>query len=132
MAAGLLNEISITFTKFIAYPITFSNSVLANITLEWLKLNEIYLGGGTVKVNMLWPLIKWSIFLLAIAALVIFILIDTCRRVFYVQEKTMTVGRLLSNLIVLALVLGLYYLLAAGALYVFFNLLLPLYQSINE
>jgi len=132
MAAGLLSEISITFGKFLAYPVTFTNSILANIALEWFKLNEIYLGGGTVKVNMLWPLIKWSIFLLAIAALVIFILIDTCGRVFYVQEKTMTAGRLLSNLIVLALVLCLYYLLAAGALYVFFNFLLPLYQSINE
>lgn len=131
MAANLLSEISITFTNFIGYPISFYNSILATIVLEWSKLNDIYLSGGTVKVVMLWPMLKWLIFLVVISGLVIFIFIDSCRRVFYIEDKKRTIGRLLSDLIVLALVLLLYYLFFAAALYLFFNFLIPLYRSIN-
>jgi len=126
-----LSAIPSAALKLLSAPLVLVDSVMAGIRLEWMRIIQTTSEGGTLTAGLLFPILKWIALLLFILAVIIFVLYDTIKRVTYTESRPMRFSAIISDSTVVVLALLIYYVTFSVAIYVFFNLLLPLYKNLQ-
>jgi phosphatidylglycerophosphatase A len=75
-------------------------------------------------------LLKWSALVLLILGICLFLVVDTVKRVMFAEAKERSSRTVMMDVLAVGLVLFLYYVVVSGALLLFFNVLLPVAESL--
>jgi hypothetical protein len=124
-----LDQIGPAFLNLLLTPLIFADALVANIQLEWLKLNQALGGGVPLTIGMLVPLIKWVFFLALITFFAAFIVVDSAWHIFFKRLSAKSAKVKLLDLLLLVMVLFLYYFVLSTVIYFFFNILLPMHAA---
>jgi hypothetical protein len=116
--------------KFLLFPITLFQFVLAHLLEQYTWLSVTLATDSMLTVAMLWKFGRWLLLALIISGLVIFIVIDTARRILLAGPGKKTWLGIISDFLIYLLVLFLYYIIITLVLYLFFNFVLPLARII--
>lgn len=125
-----LQSIFEAISKFLLYPLVLVQAVLLNVRHEGSFLADLVFAGREITLPRVWVLGKWVLLALFIFGLMVFLCIDTVRRVMFAESKQRNLKVLLSDIILILLTLFVYYCMVAIALFVFFNVVLPIYQAL--
>jgi hypothetical protein len=117
-------------STLLSYPIVLTHSILTNLYKEASLLQRIISAGREVTVGMVWDLTKWILLALLIFGLIIFIGIDTVRRVIFAELEKKSLRAFFSDALFTLLILLIYYLIICIALYLFFTVILPVARSL--
>lgn len=116
--------------RLLSQPVLVLRLMGENLVRDWQNLSLVAAGKGRVTFGLVWPVIKGGSFLLFIFAALILVLVDTVKRVFYSEIRQKTASVILTDMVTVLLVLFIYYLILCGAIYAFFNLVLPIKESL--
>ena len=118
------------YRVFFSRPILLVHSILINLNRKASLIYEVMSAGREVTVGMAWDLAKWVLLALLIFGLIIFIGIDTARRVVSAELVKKSLRAVLSDALLTLLVLLFYYLMICVALHLFFTVILPVARSL--
>ncbi len=123
MAAYIFGLLWNSAVKFLVLPVVFCDALVTDLRLEWTKYGVQLVAGQPPTLQQMVPFFKWLSLLIAVSVLVVLLVFFTVKGIFFDNLGKKTVGRALSDLLILALVLFLYYFIAASIIYFFFNIL---------
>ena len=125
-----LQSIFEAIATFLLHPLVLVHAVLINISQEASFFADLVLAGREITLPRVWVLARWSLLALFIFGLMVFLCIDTVKRVMFAESKQRNLKVLLSDIILTLLTLFVYYFMISIALFVFFNIVLPIYTTL--
>lgn len=120
-----VHEIPAAVIKVLSAPLVFVDAIRAAVTLEWGKVVPAILNGQAVTVDQTMPLLKWLALGLVTLIIVILVVVESFQHIVLTGIRRKRWPAIISDLLLLGLALVFYYVIAACALYSFFNILLP-------
>ena len=124
-----LDQIVPAFFGLLLTPLVFADALVANIRLEWLRLGHDLGGGVPLTIGMLWPIVKWVLFLVLITFFTLFIVVDSTWHILLKRFAKKSAKVKVLDFLLLVMVLFLYYFVLSTVIYFFFNIMLPLHAA---
>ena len=114
----------------LSHPLVLVEGVLSNLFEKASWIYVLISEGRTVRFGIVWELIKWTLLALLIFGLIIYICIDTVKRVMFAELEKKNLVRILKDIIFILLVLFTYYVILSVGLYLFFSVILPISREL--
>jgi hypothetical protein len=127
---GVLATLSLVLGKLLSPPIVLLKSILKNIDQEVYLVQKLHSSGQGINLGRVFSLLKWSALVLLILGICLFLVVDTVKRVMFAEAKERSSRTVMMDVLAVGLVLFLYYVVVSGALLLFFNVLLPVAESL--
>ncbi|MFH1347779.1 MAG: hypothetical protein ABIH22_03720 [Candidatus Margulisiibacteriota bacterium] len=111
----------------LSYPLDIVGTILTNISREYLYMARVISGGGKISLGLIWDVLKWGLLFVLILGAALFVCIGTIRRVLSSERQK---RNYFFDAVIIVLTLFVYYALLSIGLYVFSNVIVPIYLEL--